>query len=171
MHLESLRLEYSFRRTFDFETINDLKCLLDQTHNVRSLTIDSCHMNMKKIYSVVPQHIKQLSVTPKTFNDMKMILQRLDHLSVVEFKSIHGKEPLPFAQIIEWLMQEQRNFVHEQEKDSLKILFEQNDCSNHSSLQSNKTSTVCILLWSDYNDCPVSLSCKNEVRFFVWTQK
>ena len=145
VHIENLRLEYSEKRIFDSKTINDLKSLLDQAHNVYSLTIDANQMSMKTLCSLMPSHIKQLSVRLKTFGDMKMIVQRLDHLSTVEFKSAHRQQSLLFARIIEWLIQEQRTFVHEQNRDSLKISFQQRDLSVYRQPRPNKTSISCTL--------------------------
>lgn len=146
VHIENLRLEYSEKRIFDSKTINDLKNLLDQAYNVHSLTIHADQMSMKSLCSIMPSHIKRLCVRPKTFGDMKMIVQRLDYLSIVEFKGAHRQQLLPFARIIEWLIQEQRNFVYEQNSDSLKISFQKQDPSVYRQPRPNKISTTCILL-------------------------
>ncbi|CAF1282231.1 unnamed protein product [Rotaria sordida] len=88
-------------------TTNVLK-ILEQACHVRSLIIiipwlvktDTKIIN--QLCSMIPSHIKHLEIDVGSMNHIKIILQRLDHLSSVVFRYFNDK-PTWQTTIIEWL--------------------------------------------------------------------
>ncbi|CAF3989242.1 unnamed protein product [Rotaria sordida] len=82
--------------------------LLQQAYNVHSLVFKdkwldkTCVSNMENFCSLIPNHIKHLEIDILIMDDMKIILNRLDHLLSVTFRFISRKQHWP-NKIIKWL--------------------------------------------------------------------
>jgi hypothetical protein len=75
-----------------FNTISSINLLLNQAFNLRSLllfdhwTPENCMKRMKTICSMISPNIKHLQIRVKDLDDMKYILQRLEHLTSITFE-------------------------------------------------------------------------------------
>jgi hypothetical protein len=59
---------------------------------------------MENFCSILPRHIKHSKINIKIINDMKVILDRLEHLASVTFRILNRKKPWEWqTEIIEWL--------------------------------------------------------------------
>ncbi|CAF2667099.1 unnamed protein product [Rotaria sp. Silwood2] len=107
-HLEKLTLVDGLVEDFYPNTPIHFVNLLQQAFNVRSLVFKdkwldkTCVSNMKNFCSLIPNHIKYLEIDISIMDDMKIILNRLDHLLSVTFRFISRKQHWP-KKIIKWL--------------------------------------------------------------------
>ena len=75
-----------------FHTISQIQLLFNQACNLHSLllydywTPESCSQRMKLICSMITPNIKHLQIRVKDFEDIKYLLQRLEHLTSVTFE-------------------------------------------------------------------------------------
>ncbi|CAF4796823.1 unnamed protein product [Rotaria sp. Silwood1] len=86
--------------------LSDMANLLKQTYRIASVDICSGFFSRKssltatEICSILPMHIKQLAASVKTFNEIKNIIERFQHLSNVKFYFDYT----PYAsEIFKWL--------------------------------------------------------------------
>ncbi|CAF1549709.1 unnamed protein product, partial [Rotaria sordida] len=107
-HLEKLTLVDELAEDFYPNTPIHFVILLQQAYNVRSLVFKdkwldkTCGSNMENFCSLIPNHIKYLEIDISIMDDMKIILNRLDHLLSVTFRFISRKQHWP-NKIIKWL--------------------------------------------------------------------
>ena len=109
-HLTALGLYINFDHCSISNTINNIDYLLQQTYNVRSLTLANsfCGSNLNGIVenlcSIIPHHVKHLDIYDMDLDDIKIVLDRLKHLSSVTFVFLFD---MPFSpnEIIGWLSQ------------------------------------------------------------------
>jgi hypothetical protein len=72
--------------------ISNLTLLFNQASNLRSLllldhwTPDNCVKRMKTICSIISPNIKHLQIRVKDLDDIKYILERLEHLTSITFE-------------------------------------------------------------------------------------
>lgn len=106
--LTTLGLYVDFDSSTVSNFINNIGYLLQQTYNVRSLTLSNSfyggHLNMKveDLCSIIPPYIKHLDIYDMDLHDIKLLLTRLKYLSSVTFVFFFD---MPFSpnEIIEWL--------------------------------------------------------------------
>jgi hypothetical protein len=73
-------------------TISSITLLLNQTSNLRSLLLfdywapENCIQRLETICSIIPSNIKHLQIRVKDIDDIKYILERLEHLTSVKFE-------------------------------------------------------------------------------------
>ncbi|CAF0795080.1 unnamed protein product [Adineta ricciae] len=125
VHLKCLCFQHSGDHTHVPDSLlYNIEILLDQAPNVDDLRIISNDISMKQICSIVPCRIKSLMVSVKTYEDMKIILKQLDHLTKVIFKYSNSRSQSKlFKQIIRWVAHKKKRFAHKKRKDSLEIYF------------------------------------------------
>lgn len=108
--------------------MDNVKILFDRACNVDSLEIKADFLSMENICSIVPRRLKNLTVPVKVYEDMEILLKQLNHLSTVTFNCYDNKDPSNlFAQIIKWLIQENKIFTHKEDNNTLKLSFEPHD--------------------------------------------
>ncbi|CAF5119866.1 unnamed protein product [Rotaria magnacalcarata] len=73
-------------------TVTNISLLFDKTLNLRSLLLfdywaaDNCMKRMKTICSIISRNIKHLKIRVKNLDDIKYILEHLEHLTSVTFE-------------------------------------------------------------------------------------
>lgn len=91
--LSTLR-ELSIDMDFDSETegskITHLTRLLQQTFNLRSLTIDGSSASAETVCLLVPEHVRHLQVSVSDIDQMKMIIQQLNTLSSLTCEALQN---------------------------------------------------------------------------------
>jgi hypothetical protein len=100
--LVKISLNIWFDNDFAQCTINGLTTLLERTPNVHTLHNHNRTANAEMICSIVPRHIKYLQMRINHINDMKMVLEQLQHLSSVTFHFSICSPNYP-TKIIKWL--------------------------------------------------------------------
>jgi hypothetical protein len=101
-------------------TIASIRTLLERASNVRSLIITNPFTNMQSICLVVPRYVQHLEVSVDSVDNMRMILEQLKHLSSITFDlSLDLQNSI--SEIIEWLINEGRDFTYESSRYSLKL--------------------------------------------------
>lgn len=97
--------------------------LLEQTSNIHSLVIvwpdEACISTMENFCSIIPHHVKHLKINVKFVNNMKLILNRLEHLLSVTFRCSYDN-PSWKAEIIQWHL-ERRSLTYYEDFDTLQI--------------------------------------------------
>ena len=129
-HLTTLELYVDFDHCLLSNTIKNIGYILEKTHNVRSLTLSNscCRSNLNGIVedfcSIIPHHVKHLDIYDIDLNDIKILLERLQHLSSVSFLFPFD---MPFSptEIVGWLSQ-RRDFTYLVDKSSMSIWLGQN---------------------------------------------
>ncbi len=123
--MEKLTLIDEFPQDFYPNTVISFIHLLKQLSNIHSLVITVTWLdekyisNMEYFCSLLPHHIKHLEIDVKLIDDMKIILDRLEHLSSVIFRKCNSEEHWQ-TDIKEWLSQ-RRNAIYDMEYDALHI--------------------------------------------------
>ncbi|CAF1361848.1 unnamed protein product [Rotaria sp. Silwood1] len=104
-------------------TTNYLK-IFEQAYNVRSLII-IIHWLAKtdtkitnQLCSIIPSHIEHLTIDVRSMKDMKIVLERVDHLSSVTFRFYDSKST--WQTIIEWIS-DRRDLTYCKESGELHI--------------------------------------------------
>jgi predicted NUDIX family phosphoesterase len=114
----------------DSGIVADIKNLLQQTCNVYSLNIRGFLLNQKScltadhICSMIPIHVRQLEVSIKNLNEVKIVLQRLKHLSSAKF--IFDETP-SWSHFHEWFKINKQNMSYQTDRFSLLIWFKKNN--------------------------------------------
>ena len=91
-HLVTLSLSISFIPEYMSHTISQIQLLFNRACNLHSLllydywTPENCSQRMEIICSIITLNIKHLQIRVKDFNDIKYILERLEHLTSVTFE-------------------------------------------------------------------------------------
>jgi hypothetical protein len=121
--LVKISLSISFDKKFTQSTINGLNTLFKQTPNVHTFQNDHYTANAEVICSIVPHHVKYLQTKMTRINDMKTVLERLEHLSSVTF---HFPIPSPTypTKITKWLKLKKISFTFWCTSDCIHIWFD-----------------------------------------------
>ena len=91
-HITKLSLSVDFIPEYTLNTVSNITLLLNQAPNLRSLllfdywTPDNCMKRIKTICSMISQNIKHLQIRVKDINDIKYILEQLEHLTSATFQ-------------------------------------------------------------------------------------
>jgi len=91
-HIVKLSLSVNFIPEHMLNTISNINILLNQALNLRSLllfdywTPENCMKRMKIVCSMISPNIKHLQIRVKDLDDIKYILERLEHLTSVTFE-------------------------------------------------------------------------------------
>ncbi|CAF4651152.1 unnamed protein product [Rotaria sp. Silwood1] len=87
-----LSLSVNFIPEHMLNTVANIKLLLSKTSNLHSLllfdywTPDNCMKRMKTICSIISSNIKHLKIRVKDIDDIKYILEHIEHLTSVTFE-------------------------------------------------------------------------------------
>jgi len=87
-----LSLSVNFLPEHMLNTVSNINLLLNQASNLRSLllfdywTPENCMERMKTICSIISPNIKHLQIRVKDLNDIKYILEQVEHLTSVTFE-------------------------------------------------------------------------------------
>ena len=98
-------------READLLTLADIGSLLQKTPNLMLLQLGSsktyCRLTLtaENICSITPSHVHHLVVAIKNFNEIQIVLERLENLSSAKF---FFNEKSAFSRILKWL-KEKRN--------------------------------------------------------------
>jgi hypothetical protein len=125
----------SFRSNFDQSTVSNtvanLVTLVHRALNIRSLILLPLSANgqynttMATLCSLAPFHVKHLTLKIQKLDDMKIVVERLKHLSSVSFnfpsdRKIHSNE------MIDRLRNDGRDITHLENEYSLHLWFGNN---------------------------------------------
>ena len=129
VHLSSLielqlNLNYDLKR--DANTSNYLVQLLQRTSQLRLLNIcnnvSTIHSNMtiEDILIMIPKSIQHLKITIKNINDMKIIFDRLEYLSSIDFQFSSIKS-VPSPRIIESFLKIRKDLTYRTDESSIQV--------------------------------------------------
>jgi hypothetical protein len=94
--------------------------LLEKTTKIQSLIIPNRTVSLQTICSIVSHRIQHLQIPVNSTEDMKLILNRFDHLSSVAFRFL-ADSLVPITEIIEWLTMKGRDFTYQSTQCSLNL--------------------------------------------------
>ena len=66
-------------------TITTITSLLEQMSNLRCLIFDGTFTSAENICLLVPNHVKHLQISVMDVHDVKLVIERLTHLSTIMF--------------------------------------------------------------------------------------
>jgi hypothetical protein len=104
--LVEIKLRSNFFGNYKMKILSDMAAFIHRTNNISLLIIDTSSYRFRSslivenICLMVPSHVKYLNVSVRHFQDMKIILERCQHLSCVQF-SIQCSRFSP--KIVQWL--------------------------------------------------------------------
>lgn len=90
-HITKMSLSVNFCPEQMLNTVTNISKLLNETSNLRSLSLNdfwapgNCMSRIKTIFSMIPRNIKYLKIRVKNIDDIKYILEKLEHLTSVTF--------------------------------------------------------------------------------------
>ncbi len=93
-NLNSLTLIVAENRHLSPELIRNLRLLFKKTPHIETLSIKSgqsplsCKITLEEIFQIVPKQVKHLQVMVKDFDDIIMIIDRLQHLSSIQIQIV-----------------------------------------------------------------------------------
>ncbi len=99
-----------------------IAALLEQTSNIQSLIIPTRNTALQSICSIVSYRVQHLQIPVNDVEDMKIILERFDHLSSVTFKFVADSSTF-ISEIIAWLVTKDRDFTYQSTQFSLNLWF------------------------------------------------
>ena len=105
-----------------------VKILFGEASNVRVFGIsydNNTTINTENIFSLVSHQIDHLKVRTKDIDSLKLVLERVQHLSTVTFVR-HWSSSTSWNEIIRWINEKGGKFSVIDEQRSLKIWFEKN---------------------------------------------
>ncbi|CAF0820089.1 unnamed protein product [Rotaria sordida] len=91
-HITKLSLSVNFIPEYMLNTVANINILLNKTPNLHSLllfdywTPDNCMKRMETICSIISSNIKYLKIRVKDIDDIKYILEHVEHLTSVTFE-------------------------------------------------------------------------------------
>ena len=104
--LVEIKLKSNFFRDYKMKILSAMTNFIQRAHNVSSLIIDNSsyryrsNLTAENICLMVPRHVKYLEVSVRHFQDMKMIFERCQHLSCVQFYIRYSRFS---PKIVQWL--------------------------------------------------------------------
>ncbi|CAF4734443.1 unnamed protein product [Rotaria sp. Silwood2] len=123
--LRKLKLIDKFDRNSSQIIITNYLKIFEQVHNVRSLVIIIPWLSKtdtkitNQLCSMIPSHIEHLKIDVRSIKDMKIVLERLDHLSSVTFRFFDSTSTWQ-TKIIEWVLY-RRDLIHCKETSELHL--------------------------------------------------
>lgn len=98
----------------------NIQLFLNKLSNLQSLIIKNNCIDIKTVCSIVPRHILHLQVKIQNFDDAKIVLENLSHLSSVAFFAPTKISSIA-KEIIDYLTVSQWDFVHKSNMYWLKL--------------------------------------------------
>jgi hypothetical protein len=120
-----LGLYVDFDHCLVLNTVTNIGYLLKRTYNVRSITLSNliCRRSLngivEKFCSIIPHHVKHLDLYDVDLDDIKILLERLKHLSSATFVFLI-EMPFSPTEIIRWLSQ-RMDFTYLVDNSSLSV--------------------------------------------------
>jgi len=109
-HLLKISLNIYFDKDSTWYIMNAIINLLDEAPNLHTFHNHNKSVNAEMICSIVPRHVKYLQVNINWINDMKIIVEQLDHLSSITFQ-FSTYSPNRSKKFVKWLMQRKTSFT------------------------------------------------------------
>ena len=140
-YLTELTLNNKFDDYSISNAVENITTLLEQTNNIHSLSItyffiDKDYDTSIEIFcSMIPNHVKYLQIklmeydNQRIINDMKIILNQLQHLWSVTFQ-FDPFHTIQFDDFIEWLKNERDDSTHVQYAHYLHIWLGKSKCKS-----------------------------------------
>jgi hypothetical protein len=126
-HLDTIFLQVDF----DHSIVSKIVHLVKQACNVRSLKLfplnpnNQYNVTMAYVCSIVPFHVKHLTVKIKQLDDMKIVVNELKHLSSISFCFPYcGK--INVNEMINWLIIDRRDFTYLETENSFNLWLGEN---------------------------------------------
>ena len=125
-NLQTLSFQSDFNQPTVSKTVDKLVKLVHLTSNIRSLVIlplatdGQYTIDMLTLCSIVPFHVKHLTLKIQKPNDMKTVIEKLKHLLSVSFRFPYDRK-IHVNEMIDWLVSNGRDLTHLEDDDSLRI--------------------------------------------------
>jgi hypothetical protein len=132
LNLQTLSFRSDFEESTVSNTINNLITLMHRASNIRSLILlplsvdGQYNTTMAILCSIVSLHVKHFSLKIDKLDDMKIIVERLRHLSSVSF-NFPSDRKINSNEMIDWLVNNGRDFNHLENEYSLHFWFANNE--------------------------------------------
>lgn len=130
-NLQILSFQSHFDQSTVSNTIDHLVTLVHRTSNLCSLILlplgvdGQYHTTMTILCSIVSFHIKHLTLKIQKLDDMKIVVERLQHLSSISF-NLPSDRKININEMIDWLISNGRDFIHLENEYSLHFWFGNN---------------------------------------------
>jgi hypothetical protein len=130
-NLRSLSFQSDFDQSTVSKTVDNLMTLINRASNICSLlllplgTNGQYHTTVATLCSVVSSHIQHITFKIQKLDDMKTVLKKWPHLVSVRF-NLPSDRKINCNEMIEWLIDNDRNFTHLDNEYSLHFWFGQN---------------------------------------------
>ncbi len=121
----------SFQSNFDQSIVDNLVTLVQRASNICSLILlplgadGQYHTTMEILCSIVSSHVRHLTLKIQKLDDMKIVVERLQHLSSVSF-NLPSDRKINSNEMIDWLFSNGRDFTHVDNDYSLHFWFGNN---------------------------------------------
>jgi len=131
LHLQTLSFQSDFEQSTVSNTVDNLVTLVNRASNICSLillpltTNGQYNTTMATLCSIVSFHVKHLTSKIQNLDDMKIVVEKLQHLSSVSF-NFPSDRKINSNEIIDWLINNGRNFTHLENDYSLHFWFSNN---------------------------------------------
>lgn len=102
------------------QTITGVTSLLERANQIQTLIISSRTMPMPAICSIMSDQIKHLQMPVNHVEEIKMIIDRFDHLFSVTFHFVIDSL-VSITEILDWLLAIRRDFTYQSTKSSLSL--------------------------------------------------
>ena len=127
-NLQSLSFRSHFEQTTVLNTVDHLTTLIHRASNVISLIIlpinpnEQYNTTMVTLCSIVPLHVRHFTVKIQKLEDMKMVVEKLKHLTSVSFHFPFDRK-INSNEMIDWLLNNGRNLTYLENESSLQFWF------------------------------------------------
>ena len=130
-NLQNLSFRSHFEQTIVSNIIDYFTVLLHHTSNLTSLVVlplntdGQYNTTMRALCVMVPIRMKHFTVKIRKLDDMKIVIEGLKHLSSVSFHFPSDRK-INSNEMIDWLLNNGRDFTHLEYEYSLHLWFGQN---------------------------------------------
>ena len=121
----TLVLDVDLSSAAQIVSISELTDLLQRTANLISLSLRGLPASIESSYVIIPSHVKHLCIPVNSFEQVKMIRTRCEHLSSVVFEFSTNSSSL-ITDIIAWTMAENPNSTYQSNGNTLKFWLDKN---------------------------------------------
>ncbi len=131
LHLQTLSFQSDFEQSTVSNTVENLVTLVNRASNICSLILlpltadGQYNTTMTTLCSIVSFHVKHLTLKIQNLDDMKIVVEKLQHLSSVSF-NFPSDRKINSNEIIDWLINNGRNLTHLENDYSLHFWFSNN---------------------------------------------
>jgi hypothetical protein len=131
LNLQTLSFQSDFDQSTVSNTVENLATLVYRASNICSLillplaTDGQYNTTMAILCSIVSFHVKHLTLKIQKLDDMKIVVERLQHLSSVSF-NLPSDRKINSNEMIDWLINNGRDLTHLENEYSLHFWFGNN---------------------------------------------